>query len=226
MRGGLRLCDGLRCCQPDDTTADRCAHDCTDCCADLRADAARRLLLHKDLQTGLLQQWQAIRQSMRGELRQRQAVRSDRRTYCYAHGGTDRRAHCRTYRCAHGGTDRSTYCGTHRGAHHRADARADAASVHGRLARLRQDGGRHLLRRWREQLHLRLQAGLLGELDEPAHVHARHRRADGSADGSAHVGANSIAHGGTDRCTNRRAHGCAHGFAHGDTNLRADNCTD
>ena len=45
----------------------------------------------------------------------------------------------------------------------RADACADAAPVRRRLARLRYDGGRHLLRDGTDHPHLRLQGRLLGE---------------------------------------------------------------
>ena len=111
---------------------------------------------------------------------------SDSCTDCGTDGCPDRCAHGSAY-C---GTDRRTLCGTHR----RANPCAHATPMRRRLARLRQDGWRHLLRGWREQLHVRLQRGLLGELGEPARVRARHRRADRGTDGIADRCAHSGAH--------------------------------
>ena len=60
----------------------------------------------------------------------------------------------------------------------RADTCADAAPVRRRLARLRHDGGRHLLPDGTYQPHLRLQGRLLGEqqqhFPDERHMHEPH----------------------------------------------------
>ena len=147
------------------------------------------------------------------------------------HTGPNIGANCEPHHRAHQRTNGCTDKRTHARADDSTNARAHAAPVHRRFARLRQDGGWHLLRAGRQRVRVQLQARLLAERSprsaaQRARVHACHGSADsgadGRADGCADYGAHGCTHdvayrradGHANREPNRRAHQRTHGCTH------------
>ena len=139
------------------------------------------------------------------------------------HTGPNIGANCEPHHRAHQRTNGCTDKRTHARADDSTNARAHAAPVHRRFARLRQDGGWHLLRAGRQHVRVQLQARLLAERSprsaaQRARVHACHGSADSGADGradkcadrGAHCNADCI----TDRITDCRTDCRAHGRTH------------